>query len=165
MMAPLVGAGLIVAVTGFTMSRPMTDVPPVSDRGVSRLPSPDSRLILQNTPALTLLYQNFPNPFPAPGVAFTCIWFDLHTASKVRLTIHDVRGTVLRTIAPSPILPSAFPAGRFGRGDPDANTGCDHRFSWDGNDEKGRRVPRGVYLVRLKTERFEGVKKIVFRGG
>jgi hypothetical protein len=164
-MAPLLGAGLLVAVTGAMPSRPVAEVLPASGGG-SHFPSLFFRVPVQgqNPPALTLLYQNFPNPFPAPGVAFTCIWFDLHTASRVRLTIHDVRGTVLRTIVPSPILASAFPAGRFGRGDPEANTGCDHRFSWDGNDERGRRVPRGIYLVRLKTERFEGVKKIVFRG-
>ena len=119
----------------------------------------------QPVPSVTLLYQNFPNPFPTPGASFTCIWFDLHTVSQVRLTIHDIRGTLLRTLVPSAALSSSFPAGRFGRGDPDANTGCDHRFSWDGNDENGRRVPSGVYMVRLKTERFEGVKKIVYRGG
>jgi len=28
-------------------------------------------------PPTTLLYQNFPNPFPAGGRDSTCIWFDL----------------------------------------------------------------------------------------
>jgi len=117
-----------------------------------------------DTPPLTVLYQNFPNPFPAPGVDFTCIWFDLHRASQVRLTIHDVRGALVRAIVPSPFFSSAFPAGRFGRGNPDTNVGCDPRFRWDGNDSRGRAVSPGVYLVRLKTERFEGIKRIVFRG-
>ncbi len=31
---------------------------------------------------ITLLYQNFPNPFPAPSSATTCIWFDLKTAGQ-----------------------------------------------------------------------------------
>lgn len=135
-----------------------------SFRARNGVPAGDSMHQGSNAPTVTLLYQNFPNPFPAPGADLTCIWFDLHRASQVRLTIHDVRGTLVRTIVPSVYFSGAFPAGRFGRGDPDTNVGCDQRFSWDGNDARGRTVPPGVYLVRLRTDRFEGVKKIVFRG-
>ena len=49
-------------------------------------------------PALTLLYQNFPNPFPAAGSGVTCIWFDLNRTTSVSLTIHDVRGNLVRTL-------------------------------------------------------------------
>ena len=134
--------------------------------GVGAHPPTSAMASLQSPalPTVTLLYQNFPNPFPTSGTAITCIWFDLHRASRVRLTVHDLRGTLVRSIIPSSYLSSNLPAGRFGRGNPDANSGCDQRFSWDGADEKGRTVPPGVYIVRLKAEHFEGVKKIVFRG-
>ncbi|MEO5817947.1 MAG: hypothetical protein ABIT20_21950, partial [Gemmatimonadaceae bacterium] len=48
----------------------------------------------------TLLYQNFPNPFPAPSSQSTCFWFDLKTRGKVELTIHDLRGHRVRTMIP-----------------------------------------------------------------
>lgn len=131
----------------------------------SRASSPAAVSPLQGAdPAITVLHQNFPNPFPAPGTNFTCIWFDLHRASQVHVTILDIRGTVVRTVVPSAYLSTSFPAGRFGRGDPVNNVGCDSRFIWDGNDDSGRTVPPGVYLLRLRTEYFNGVKRIVFRG-
>src|SRR5207302_277665 len=36
-------------------------------------------------PPTTLLYQNFPNPFPAAGRDSTCLWFDLASAAVVEL--------------------------------------------------------------------------------
>src|SRR5262249_10796022 len=40
-------------------------------------------LILDDSaPVATLLYQNFPNPFPAVGRDSTCIWFDVSTPGQ-----------------------------------------------------------------------------------
>jgi hypothetical protein len=115
-------------------------------------------------PTVTLLYQNFPNPFPTLTSATTCVWFDLHQTSNVRLTIHDVRGNLVRTLIPSPVLRAPFLAGRFGRGVPGAPQACDPDYVWDGRADNGRMLSTGVYLLRLKTETYEAVKKIVFRG-
>src|SRR6266850_267923 len=41
-------------------------------------------------PTATLLYQNFPNPFPAAGRDSTCLWFDLAIAGTVELDILDL---------------------------------------------------------------------------
>lgn len=122
-------------------------------------------VIVQPTvPRLTLLYQNFPNPFPTPLASETCFWFDLHRTSRVRLTIHGIRGNLVRTIVPSAQLTGDLAAGRYGRGAPGAAPACDPRFAWDGRGDDGRVVPPGVYLVRLRTDSHESFKKILFRG-
>ncbi len=117
-----------------------------------------------STPKLTILYQNFPNPFPTASSTITCIWFDLDKPSRVRLSIYDIRGNLIRTLVPSSLLSDAFPAGQFGRGSLGPGQGCDPRFSWDGRGNDGRYVTTGVYLLRLTTESFHGTKKIAFRG-
>lgn len=116
-----------------------------------------------SVPTVTLLYQNFPNPFPSGASAATCIWFDVDREARVRLTVHDIRGQLVRTVIPAPGVSDVFLAGRYGRG-ADGESGCDPTFSWDGRDNRGRTVPTGVYLVRLRTPSFEAYKRAVFRG-
>lgn len=117
-----------------------------------------------SVPRATLLYQNFPNPFPSPTSVATCIWFDVHEETRVRLTIHDVRGSLVRTLIPARGVSDLFVAGRYGRG-LDGETGCHGSFAWDGTDNSGSVVPTGIYLVRLKTTGgFEAYKRAVFRG-
>ena len=116
-----------------------------------------------NRPPLTLLYQNFPNPFPDGDRRSTCIWFDLSDRSQVSLEIRDLRGNLVRRILRSSGLPQILPAGQYGRSGGGA-AGCDPRFSWDGRSEDGRFVPRGLYLLRLRTDRGQSVKKVYFSG-
>ena len=112
----------------------------------------------------TLLYQNFPNPFPAASSQTTCFWFDLKTTGHVELTIHDLRGHRVRTMVPGE-LPSELAAGRYGRASPLDAGGCDPRLRWDGTADDGRVVPAGVYRLRFKTEgERETVKKMLFLG-
>jgi hypothetical protein len=115
-------------------------------------------------PPVTLLYQNFPNPFPSSTSTTTCIWFDLEADSRVELTIHDVRGNLVKRLVPSAAVPAALPAGRYGRGTEGSNSGCDPRFTWDGRSETGDVVPTGVYLVRLRANVKESLKTALFRG-
>lgn len=80
-------------------------------------------------PPRARLFANAPNPFnPA-----TAIHFELPAPARVRLGIHDVRGTRLRLLLDGPA-----PAGA---------TRCD----WDGRDADGRHLGAGVYLYRLET--------------
>jgi hypothetical protein len=116
------------------------------------------------TPAVTLLHQNFPNPFPAGGVTSTCLWFDLHRTARVRLTIHGIRGHLVRTMVPAGDLAGDLPAGRYGRGSTGPGGSCDPRLTWDGRGDDGRLVEPGVYLVRLRTETHESFRRILFRG-
>ncbi len=117
----------------------------------------------RTTPAVTLLYQNFPNPFPAGTVVSTCIWFDLAKPSPVRLEILDVRGNLVRTIVPFSAGTTTFPAGRYGRGSASTHN-CDATYSWDGTRADGSTAPAGVYLVRLQADGTESFKRILFRG-
>ena len=112
----------------------------------------------------TLLYQNFPNPFPAPSSATTCVWFDLKVGGKVELTVLDIRGHRVRTLVPGE-LPSQLAPGRYGRAGAFQSGGCDPRLTWDGRADDGRMVPAGLYLLRFKAEgEAETVKKMLFLG-
>jgi hypothetical protein len=112
----------------------------------------------------TLLYQNFPNPFPAASSATTCVWFDLRTSAHVELMILDLRGHRVKTLIPGR-LPSDLTAGRYGRQGEFEQSGCDPRLAWDGTADDGRTVPPGIYLLRFKAAGIlESVKKIVFLG-
>ena len=111
----------------------------------------------------TLLYQNFPNPFPAASSRTTCIWFDLHSAATVELSVHDPRGHKVKTIIPG-ALPSQLAAGRYGRLLDVDDSGCDPRLSWDGTADDGRTVPAGLYLIRMRTDAGIMIKKVLFLG-
>lgn len=120
----------------------------------------------QQAPATTLLFQNFPNPFPnrSLGVNTTCIWFDVAQPGSVSLDVFDVRGRLVRRVVPSDQVPARLDAGRYGRPASDALGTCDPRFAWDGKDETGAYVRPGVYLYRLSAPGFRDTKRIVFLG-
>ncbi len=123
-------------------------------------------IIDDTAPLATLLFQNFPNPFPnrQVGRTSTCIWFDLAEAGEVRLDILDVRGHVVRPMVPGSDFTSILQPGRYGRpagGDP---TSCDPRLEWDGTAVDGSTVPRGIYVARLVTPAGVFTRRIVFMG-
>ena len=116
-----------------------------------------------SVPGATILYQNFPNPFPAGGQTETCLWFDLATTTRTELTLYDLRGNPVRHFVPGPDFPGVMTAGRYGRGAAGGPT-CDARLTWDGRDDHGDMVPAGVYLYKLKVGDVILFKRIVFRG-
>jgi hypothetical protein len=127
-------------------------------------PSLGSFLVVDGgTPTVTLLYQNFPNPFPGFGRDSTCLWFDLATTGVVELDILDLRGNRVRRFIPGPDFPAILPAGRYGRG-PAGGTTCDPRLMWNGRTDGGHPLPAGVYLSKLKAPGMVVFKRIVFRG-
>jgi hypothetical protein len=117
-----------------------------------------------SSPVETLLYQNFPNPFPRGANASTCIWFDLRDPATIRLEIFDIRANLVRRLAPSDNVPGLLPPGRYGRAVQSGSGGCDPRFAWDGTASDGRLVAPGVYLLRLTANGRTLTKKILFRG-
>jgi hypothetical protein len=130
-----------------------------------RVPSASSFVVVDDgVPRVTLLYQNFPNPFPTAGVVTTCIWFDLAHDSRVDLLVTDIRGNVVRSLSPRADLPTVLPAGRYGRIGDGSSPGCDPRFAWDGRSSDGDFVPPGAYLVRLRADGVSAHKKVLFRG-
>jgi hypothetical protein len=80
-----------------------------------------------------------PNPF---GEA-TRIRFSVPGGEKVRLTIHDVRGRVVRTLTSGPV-----------------ETGL-HEVLWDGRDSDGKHASPGVYFARLETAGAAVSRKVV----
>jgi hypothetical protein len=161
--------------TTFRPSTPLERNLPFRWRVVAHLGATDSAittssgtfLVLdEEAPATTILFQNFPNPFPnrALGVNTTCIWFDVAQAGEVQLEIFDVRGRLVRRIVPSDQVPGRLDAGRYGRPAGDALGTCDPRMTWDGRDETGAYVRPGVYLYRLTAPGFRDAKRIVFLG-
>jgi hypothetical protein len=114
-------------------------------------------------PPTTLLYQNFPNPFPAAGRDSTCLWFDLAIPAVVELAVLDLRGNAVRRFVPGPDFPGILPAGRYGRSGPGGPT-CDARLMWDGRADDGRELPPGVYLYKMRAGGIIQFRRIVFRG-
>ncbi len=121
-------------------------------------------ILSANSPIATVLYQNFPDPFPNARVSTTCIWFDLKNQSNVRIDILDLRGNHVARITPGRGLGPTFPPGRYGRAAVGSDSGCDARLTWDGRDDTGRTVPPGVYLVRFVGDGVTSTKKLLFKG-
>lgn len=129
--------------------------------------SPGSFVITDpSLPTSTLVYQNFPNPFPDASSFSTCFWFDVEEpGASISLKILDLRGTPVRTIVPADDGQERFPAGRYGRGGVGTGSNCDNRFVWDGTASNGRPVPPGVYLSRFQANGHRPiVRRILFRG-
>jgi hypothetical protein len=164
-----------LADTTFRPSAPLERNLPFQWRVVAHLGATDSSIVTssgtflvldQRAPATTILFQNFPNPFPnrALGVNTTCIWFDVAQAGDVRLEIFDIRGRLVRRLLPSDQVPGPLDVGRYGRPAGDFPGTCDPNMAWDGKDETGAYVRPGVYLYRLIAPGFRDAKRIVFLG-
>ncbi len=161
--------------TTFVPTRPLERNLPFRWRVVAHLgadsvavTSPGTFIVLDETaPTATVLFQNFPNPFPntALGVRETCFWFDVAAPGEVRLEVFDVRGRLIRRLAPSGTVSGTLPPGRYGRPPAGAVGTCDPRFQWDGRDERGDFVRPGVYIYRLTAPGFRESRRVVFRGG
>ncbi len=115
-----------------------------------------------SVPTTTLLYQNFPNPFPSTLSFSTCFWFDVKVGgARVSLDILDQRGSVVKRIIPL----ADFAAGTYGRGAEGSANNCDNRYVWNGTATDGRSVAGGVYLARFTATGSPTLfKKILFKG-
>jgi hypothetical protein len=78
-----------------------------------------------------------PNPFNPR----TTIRFELPRAARVRLSVFDVRGALVRDLANGP----------FGAGL--------HHVAWDGRDRMGRDAATGMYFYRLEAEGVTEARK------
>jgi hypothetical protein len=90
-------------------------------------------------PAATRLAQNTPNPFNPQ----TTIAFALPRPETVTLTVHDLAGRLVRTLAADEPLT----AGR-------------HEREWWGRDDRGRPVASGVYLYRIEAGAFSETRRM-----
>jgi hypothetical protein len=76
------------------------------------------------------LAPNRPNPFNPS----TRLEYSLPAAARVRLTVYDVAGRLVRTL-----VDAELPAGA-------------HAAAWDGTDDRGRTAPSGTYVARLEAD-------------
>lgn len=88
-----------------------------------------------------VLEVNYPNPFREA----TRITYGLPGPSPVRLEVFDVLGRRVRTLVAT-----------------DQRTGF-HHATWDGRDDRGRRVASGTYLYRLHTSRGTATRALLLQ--
>jgi len=72
---------------------------------------------------------------PSPFSSSTCLSYDLSTSSRVRISVFDVRGRLVRGLT---------------EGDSETEAGL-HAITWDGSDTAGKPLPSGVYYIQLST--------------
>lgn len=136
--------------------------------GVADTVETTSPFVVQTSgqPPATLLHPTFPNPFPRLGVSEARIWFDLAEAGAVELGVYDLRGRLVRQLIPAQPGCGAveLEAGVYGRGAGALGSSAECAVtSWDGRDASGELVPRGVYLLRLRTAGRALTQRILFQ--
>jgi hypothetical protein len=77
-----------------------------------------------------LALDNYPNPFNP----MTTVRFELGRPQEVRVSIVNVAGDLVKTLAQR-----TYGAGK-------------HHLNWDGRDQSGRSQASGTYFLRLDTE-------------
>jgi hypothetical protein len=97
-----------------------------------------------SAPVLAESGPSSPIAYPNPFVAGTTVAFRTPAAGLVSVTVHDVAGRRVRTLASSERL--------------DAGT---HRRSWDGRNDAGAELPAGVYFARVTADGLTSSSKIV----
>ncbi len=90
-------------------------------------------------PRRVVLHVNRPNPFNP----ITTVSFELPVRQKVDLSIYDVSGRLVRTLA---------------SGSMNAGT---HEMIWDGRSMTGEAGASGVYFYRLQADDFSETKKMI----
>jgi len=90
-----------------------------------------------------LLSDLFNVPYPNPFVATTTFSYSFPRDQHVKCAVYNALGQVVRTLCDQ-----QHPAGS-------------HRLFWDGNDNLGRVVPRGVYWCRFEAESSGAIQKVV----
>jgi len=82
-------------------------------------------------------------PWPNPGGSRVTLPFSLGATGRVTLTLHSVDGRRVRAL-----LDGELASGR-------------HEATWDASDDRGARVPNGIYFARLVTPAGSVERKLV----
>jgi len=90
--------------------------------------------------SVAMMSQNYPNPFSST----TRISCYLPKAQKVKVSVYNVKGQIIRTLD-------------------DANkAGGKFEIEWDGKNDSGQNVANGVYFYRLETKSKTILKKMLY---
>ncbi|MBN1481069.1 Ig-like domain-containing protein [candidate division KSB1 bacterium] len=90
-------------------------------------------------PTRLALAQNYPNPFNPT----TTIRFELPAPHKVQIAVFNTTGQLVRML-----VDGEYVAGV-------------HQVTWDAKDERGLKVPSGIYYYRMQTDGFHEMKKLL----
>jgi len=92
-------------------------------------------------PLVTRLYLPQPNPFHS---ALT-LRYSLAAEGQVLLRVHDLTGRAVRTFANGVVRPGRYSA------------------NWDGTDDRGRELARGVYFCHFTAGDYRATEKLVLQ--
>ncbi|MEO0005433.1 MAG: FlgD immunoglobulin-like domain containing protein [candidate division WOR-3 bacterium] len=93
----------------------------------------------QSLPKVFVLENSLPNPFTLR----TVIRYGLPKECQVELGVYNPSGVLVRRLQAGTQKPGFY------------------TVIWDGTDDEGRRVGKGVYLYKLETNEFKSAKKII----
>lgn len=116
-------------------SSPAWSPVPAPSLGVDDPPSPQA----DAPPTATRLLPNYPNPFARE----TTIPYDLRDAVDVAISVYAMDGSVVRRFAVGPVEP--------GR----------HTVAWDGRNDVGQPVARGVYFYEPRAGAYRSVRRLM----
>ena len=123
---------------------------PATWGNIKRMAAVDNSNYLPNpsppasAPTATLLLPNYPNPFNPE----TWIPYQLANPATVMLTIYDMRGHAVRTLA-------------VGYQPPGVYRSRDRAAYWDGRNEMGETVANGVYFCTLRAGDYTATRKML----
>ncbi len=92
-------------------------------------------------PFVTRLY----TPQPNPSRSYAAIRYSLAAEGRVSLRVHDLTGRVVRTLCASSMKRGAY------------------SINWNGTDDRGRELARGVYFCRLVAGDYRATEKLVLQ--
>jgi hypothetical protein len=85
------------------------------------------------------------SPQPNPARARVAIRYTLGATSQALLQIHDLTGRVVRTLCASSMKRGAY------------------SMTWNGTDDRGRELARGVYFCRFSAGDYRSTEKLVLQ--
>jgi hypothetical protein len=141
---PIYGSGRVAMVT-FRKLRPL--VPTASPRmainsGIFNEGNPEM-VIVSHDQGMEIWRLGLMPASPNPFTGQTALSFSLPEAANVVLAVYNVNGQLVRTLE----------SGQVSAGN--------HKVTWDGTDDTGARVARGVYFCRMETASFSATEKVV----
>ena len=85
------------------------------------------------------LYQNYPNPFNP----VTIINYKIKNKIYISIDIYDLKGNNIKSLLSKEMIAGS------------------HKVQWDSKNEKGLKVPSGVYLCTIKSNILSSSKKMI----
>ena len=96
-----------------------------------------------DAPGTSAQRTSFRGAFPNPARGGTALEFELSAEQEAALEVYDLHGAKVRTLS----------TGRLGAGL--------HRIAWSGDDDLGRKLTPGIYMVRFRAGNESTMRKVI----